>query len=521
MNTLSTHEVLVHSLLKPAAYPHAVDSVTCIETHISAVFLAGSFAYKIKKPVNFGFVDFSTLQKRKKYCEEESRLNRRLAPHIYLEVVPIFGPIEEPSFSGDGEPIEYAVKMRRFPQDQLLSELAENNHLDPALIIDLAERVADFHINAAERAPEASPLGCADSMHHWFNENFEQIERLVKDAPTLESLSALKVWGERQYKQNQDLLTIRKQAGFVRECHGDLHLGNIVAIDKVPVCFDCIEFNDDFRWIDTMNEVAFLLMDLDHRGYLQLACEFINRYLKITGDYDGLTLLNYYRVYRALVRAKVSLLKQSPPYDFSEFDHYLQLSLNYIKPAKPTLIITHGVSGSGKSYWSELISQEIGAIHIRSDIERKRLFGFSANQQTNASTMQGIYTRDITQKTYENLRNISALILNAGFSVIVDATFLLISDRSAFKSLAEQLDLQFFILAFSADDAMLRQRIQQRIIKNNDPSEANEEILNDQVKKIEKLSEEESANALIINNKKEVNLKKLINEIICTSSDLI
>ncbi|TNC81221.1 MAG: aminoglycoside phosphotransferase [Oleiphilus sp.] len=403
--------------------------------------------------------------------------------------------------------------MRRFPQDQLLSELAEKNDLDPALIIDLAECVADFHMNAAERTPAGSTLGRAESMYHWFNENFDQIKPLVKDPSTLEALSDLKVWGEEQYKQNQELLTRRQHQGFVRECHGDLHLGNIVSIDNLPVCFDCIEFNDEFRWIDTMNEVAFLLMDLDHRGRSRAAGKFLNHYLNITGDYDGLALLNYYRVYRALVRAKVSLLKQSPPYDFSEFDRYLELSLSYTKAVKPMLIITHGVSGSGKSYWSERIAREVGAIHIRSDIERKRLLGLSADHHGGSSTMQGIYTSEITRKTYERLKHISSLILRAGFTVIVDATFLSISDRSTFKSLAETCQVKFLILAFSTDDATLRQRIQQRIVKNNDPSEANEEILNYQVTNMERLLEEEFLQALIIDNKKEVDLKRLVSQI--------
>ncbi|MGZ5017019.1 MAG: AAA family ATPase, partial [Methylobacter sp.] len=279
-----------------------------IETHISWVLLTGQYVYKIKKPVNFGFLDFSTLEKRRFCCNEELRLNRRLASELYLEVVPVTGTPDRPQLGGTDTAIEYAVKMTRFPSGQLLNEYAKLGQLNAETIDQLADSIAGFH-EAVERTDESSPYGDSVNIKHWFDENFDHIRPLLATDIQKQQLQNIQQWGDCEWRSLADLMQRRKRQGYVRECHGDLHLGNITLINDKVIPFDCIEFNPMLRWIDVISEVAFLFIDLLHFGYEHYAYRFLNRYLQYTGDYEGLVLLRYYLVYRALVRAKVALLR--------------------------------------------------------------------------------------------------------------------------------------------------------------------------------------------------------------------
>jgi uncharacterized protein len=322
---------LSQALLKPTAYLHSVTALALIETHISWVFLTGQLAYKIKKSVQFDFLDFSTLEKRHLYCQEELRLNRRFAPDLYLQVVPITQASEQVQMGGSGEVIEYAVQMRQFSTEQLLSEMADKGELNLTLVEQLADCVADFHAQAKTDTTD-SCYGTAAEMAHWFLGNFAAMRPVLKQAKFLQQLTRLERWGEQELVNNTDLIRQRKQHGFIRECHGDLHLGNIALINKQITPFDGIEFNPALRWIDVTSEVAFVVMDLEQRGMRDFAQCFLNRYLSRNGDYQGLHLLRYYLVYRALVRAKVALLRwlqHKNPQAFQEMESYLNLAEHF------------------------------------------------------------------------------------------------------------------------------------------------------------------------------------------------
>lgn len=509
---------LIQSLQNPEIYPHKADDIEVIETHISWVLLAGDYAYKIKKPVNFGFLNFSTLAKRQQFCSEEIRLNRRMAAKIYLEAIPIYGAHESPTFSGPGQVIEYAVKMHKFPQGQLLDRLAVQGALSAKLIENLAEKLAQFHLQAAS-ADSESHLGSPEQVSHWFNENFQHIEPHLTEDNDLKNIMTIRQWGEDQYKSLNAWLWDRKKAGCIKECHGDLHLGNIVELDGTAVCFDCIEFNEELRWIDVMSEAAFLFMDLSSRAYIEYGYHFLSVYLQVTGDYSGLRVFTYYTIYRAIVRAKVALLQQSPPVcatknpEMQKYRHYIDLALKYIAAPKPSLIITHGLSGCGKSYWASRLVGPLGALQIRSDLERKRIFGYSAKDKTKSPLDNGIYTATAGKQTYDHLANLARLMIRAGYSVIVDATFLKADQRFQFQQLANELAASFLILEFTAPTEVLRERIIQREKANSDASEACEAVLGSQLIHCETLSPRERQKTITLNTATSLNIHSLVKQV--------
>ena len=309
MTAMKRSERLVKALHNPEVYGHPTTTIDEIQTHTAWVLLTGQDAYKIKKPVDFGFLDFSTLEKRRHWCEEEVRLNRRFAPDLYLGVTEIRGTLTQPHTGDTGPVLEYAVHMRQFPNNQLLSELAEHKQLKASHIDQLSEKIARFHQTTNHAAPD-SDYGQSSRIHHWVNENFRDILPVLKTDEEREQLERIRQWTREQWQQLQPHFAHRKQHGCIRECHGDLHLRNVTIIDGEITPFDCIEFNAELRWIDVISEVAFLIMDLEEHGYPHLGHQFLNSYLQLTGDYESLTLLPYYLVYRALVRAKVAILRR-------------------------------------------------------------------------------------------------------------------------------------------------------------------------------------------------------------------
>jgi uncharacterized protein len=498
----NSNPVLIKTLLDADAYPHDVASVRLIETHISWVLLTGQFAYKIKKPVNFGFLDFSTLDKRRYYCQEELRLNQRLAKDWYLDVVPITGQPDHPKMDGKGAAIEYAVKMRQFPSAQTLRESAESGQFGVGEIDQITEMVADFH-DGIEKADANSPYGESHDIQHWFDGNFDHIKPLLDDKQQLLQLEAIKAWGHDEWANKALLMQQRKQQGYVRECHGDLHLGNMTLINGTVVLFDCIEFNPMLRWIDVISEVAFLVMDLVHLGYDGYAYRFLNRYLQHTGDYHGLALLRYYLAYRALVRAKVALLRVAQNPDAvicaqarSEYAIFANLAERFTKANRTVLIITHGFSGSGKSTYASQLAEKIAAIQIRSDLERKRLFGYSPQATTNSGIDSGVYTKEAGEKTYNHLAELAKVILESGYSAIIDAAFLKAEQRELFRQLASKCKVELTIIDFQAAKETLCERIKQR---QNDSSEATIDVLLQQQQTAQPLTEDEQNHAIIIN----------------------
>ena len=496
---------LVAALLDPACYPHPAAGIRVIETHISWVLLTGTYAYKIKKPVNLGFVDFTTLGLRRHYCEEELRLNRRFAPALYLEVVSIRGNSHAPRIGGDGPVLDYAVKMREFPQEALASRRIGGGRLGATEIDALAALVAEFHAGAPAAGP-AGRFGTPDAVLSAALQNFEQMLPLARTAQEDCTLRALRLWTEREHDARRDAFARRQREGFVRECHGDLHLGNIAMIDGRLLPFDCIEFNDEFRWIDVMSEVAFLAMDLDDRGRRDLAWRFLNRYLEATGDYAGIPMLRFYLVYRALVRAKVHLMRSRQPGLLRgersrlsrAFRDYVRLAARYAAPDRAALLITHGLSGCGKTTATQSLVEHHGAVRLRSDLERKRLHGVASLSSSGSGLASGIYTKEAGAATYRRLGELAQEILHAGFSVVVDATFLGRSERDAFRAIAERLDAPFLILDFHAPPEVLRARIAERLARADDASEADLLVLERQIATHEPLTPAEMAMTVVL-----------------------
>jgi aminoglycoside phosphotransferase family enzyme/gluconate kinase len=489
---------LIRALQNPALYDHPIKDFSLIETHISWVLLTGVFAYKIKKPVNFGFVDFSTLRKRKYFCAEELRLNRRFAPELYLQVIAIKGSAAQPRLSGGGKTIEYAVKMREFPQHCLLSVHATERRLEPAHIDSIADVIASFHA-LAERAEPNSTYGAVDIILKWGRENFDNIESVTPASDLPKYFEALMSWCTKAGKQNLRVMNERQSRGFIRECHGDLHLGNMALIEGNITLFDCIEFNPELRWIDTISEVAFVAMDLQARGYSGFAWQFINRYLQASGDYAGIALLRYYFVYRALVRAKVAALgvmqessdTSHGTQKYREAIGYLDLAHRWSSDDRPAIIIMHGLSGSGKSTLARHIVEALGAIQIRSDVERKRLFDLNPEDHSGSSLEQGIYTQGATKRTYDRLAELTKVVVQAGFTTIVDASFLKKSDRDQFKRLAQACYAPYIVISCEAPEGVLRERIRHRSETQRDPSEANLSVLQHQLQSQEPLTMDE------------------------------
>ena len=382
MSGLTTSGQLIDALLRDGVLASADCTPTVIETHISWVILAGEFAYKIKKPVNLGFVDFSSLEARRRACLEELRLNRRLTPELYLDVQVIHGNVDEPTLESRGPILEYAVKMKRFPPDSLVAG-APADRLTRREIDDLAALVAEFH-RGLPRSTSGQPWGLPDQIWAPAADSLDQLGGLLSDDDGKRSLNRVRAFLEEQFHRNRQVMERRHAEGAVRECHGDLHLGNLVRIGGRIVPFDALEFNPALRWIDVMNEVAFLVMDLDTHGRQDLAFRFLNRYLDASGDHDGLRVLPFYLGYRALVRAKVRAM--SPPGLAGgarpAVDNLLTYAGDPQSGRKPVLVLMSGLSGSGKSWLAAQLAESLPAIHVRSDVERKRLFALGALEQT-------------------------------------------------------------------------------------------------------------------------------------------
>lgn len=505
---------LIGSLQNAALYPHPVQAFRLFETHISWVLLTGSYAYKIKKAVDFGFLDFSTLEKRRHYCMEELRLNRRLAPGLYLDVVAIAGSAQTPRFASGGEEpaLEYAVKMVQFEPEAQFDHLLATDRLTPAHLRALAGVLARFHADS-ERTGPGSPYGTPASILQPARENFAHIRLPAACGDAGATLDELADWTERSHAAHAPRFEERRRSGFVRECHGDLHLANIMLHEGQPTPFDCLEFDPQLRWIDVVNEIAFLTMDLDARGRRDLSLHFLNEYLHRSGDYEGLALLRYYQVYRAMVRAKIESLRLAQLDRHEAGDcvaalAYIALAGTYIRPGPRALIIGHGFSGSGKTTLSGHFLAPCGLIRIRSDVERKRLSGYEPEARSDSPLDGGIYSRDAGERTYRRLRELAAAVIAAGFSVLIDATFLRRAQREDFRALAEQLEVSFLILDFQTPEAVLRERVRARR-PGSDASEAGIEVLERQLAGDEPIGDDERGNVLVIDNAAEPDTDRL------------
>jgi aminoglycoside phosphotransferase family enzyme/predicted kinase len=477
-------------------------NVRMLQTHISYVVLSGRYAYKIKKAVTLSFVDFSSLSARRHYCDEELRLNRRFAPQIYRRVVPITGTVDTPSIDAGGTPLEYAVEMVEFSQDALLAKLSGRGALTAAHMEALAQVLATFHQDAAAAAV-SSPFGTAEQIARRALENFTELAPLAASEDDRQRLARLERWTRQELKLRRDVMEQRRATQRIRDCHGDLHLGNIVLQDGQVVLFDCLEFNDELRNIDVVSEIAFAVMDVEARGHAALAHRLCNSYFEATGDYQGLAVLRFYLVYRALVRAKIAAIRAAQLTAGDERSRcedecsaYLSLGCRYVEPNLRGIIITHGLSGSGKTFLSQRLQEAIGAIRIRSDVERKRIHGLAAFDRSGSSLAAGLYGEASTAATYHRLGELAACITHAGYPVIIDATFLRRGQRDSFRDMAAGIGVPFAIVTFDAPVEELRRRIVDRDRQRSDASEANLDVLDRQLADRQPLGANESAQAV-------------------------
>ena len=511
-SAIAVSAALVDRLARPGAFPHEVGQLEILETHISWVILTGTYAYKIKKPLDLGFLDFSTLELRKHFCEEELRLNQRFAPEIYVDVVPIGGSPEKPEI-GLEPALDWAVRMYQFQADARLDRQLVTELVSVADMQVLAESIAKTHDQAAVAAPDGL-FGTADSVCKPTLDNFQSLRRDCPGPKLQQQLTVLESWNSVETDRLRSVFQERLAGGRIRECHGDLHLANLVRIDHEIVAFDCLEFNAALRWIDVISEVSFLVMDTLVHGRSDLAYAFLNRYLEVSGDYAGIALLPFYLVYRCLVRAKVGavLYRQSPENsDLTPITQYVDLASSLIEPTgKPMLIITHGFSGSGKTWLTDQLQVQLPAVRLRSDLERKRLHGLSSLQSSGSELAGGIYSESISADTYDHLASMARICLTAGFSTIVDAAFLQLEQRSIFSALAEDLRIPFAILDCQANRKILRRRITERSAEGTDASEADLAVLEHQLATAKKLDASERQHVVRVDSEHEINIRDLV-----------
>lgn len=466
----------IQSLLRAAAFPHSTTEIRYLETHISWVVLTGPYAYKIKKPVSLRFLDFSTVELRKHFCDEELRLNRRWAPELYLGVVEIRGSPEAAAIEGKGPLIDYAIKMKQFPQSARLDAQLAAGTLDSDDMRSLAAMLASKHRDADVKTPDI-----LDSVSRPMMDNFDDIAKHYDQA----LLHSLKAWTVTALNELRPTLDDRRDHGFIRECHGDLHLANLVRLESGITAFDCVEFSAKLRDIDVISDVAFLVMDLVARQRDDLAYDFLNRYLECSGDYEGMQLFDLYFAYHCLIRAKIAVIRgseRSNPSearaDEGELLHYLAVAKDCVSRPPPIVIAMHGFSGSGKTWVSDRLLSALPAVRVRSDVERKRLHGYENTQRSGSAIGQGIYTDAASCVVYERLAEIATTLLDSGHNAIIDASFLKLAERNRMRDLANQLGANFLMLDTYASRSELLARLQAR---ESDASEADVDVLQHQL----------------------------------------
>jgi aminoglycoside phosphotransferase family enzyme/predicted kinase len=493
--------VFVQRLLEPAAYPHPTHDIRLVETHISWVFLTGDNVYKVKKPCNLGFLDFSTLERRHECCREEVRLSGRFAPDLYLGIVPITGAPDHPRIDGDGTPIEWAVKMRQFDEAGRLDRMFAEGRLTA----DDCSRLGTAIAHVAEglvTADPAQPWGTADLFLATVAMNLEQLRRARPD--TGDRVAAVQAWVARDVDRLRPVIAARIAAGKIRECHGDLHLANIVLHEGRMMAFDGIEFNASLRWIDVANDVAFLAMDLEARGRPDLAAHVVSNWMEAADDHAAAAVLPLYMVYRAIVRAAVAAIRHGQANDAgdsdtaeharTESDRYLALAARLMMPTQPALFVTSGVSGSGKTTVATSVVGACRAVRLRSDVERKRLAGMNATARPgDAAATASLYAASMTAGVYQRLASLARSLLAAGRSVVVDAACNAALQREMFAAVARERDVPLVWLDFDIPAADLLARVAQRQAHGCDASDATVDVVRMQLEIREPLTADELA----------------------------
>ncbi len=490
---LNTIPALIRQMMEPDFYPHLVkERIELVQTHISYVLLTGNYAYKVKKSVNFGFLDFSPLPARQYFCQEELRLNQVNAPEIYLEVLPITKTGDKFTLNGAGEIVEYALKMKQFSQAGLLGNLLQQGKLTGAQLEELGRVVAQFHAQA-HRSNYINTFGSVSQIRKAFDENYQQTKKYLGSVQTPLQYEETKQFTDDFFTQEKELLVARQNQGWIRECHGDLHLDNICLWQNKILLFDRIEFNESFRFVDVMYDIAFTVMDLQAQGHQDLSYIFLNSYIEQTGDWQGLEILPLYLSRQAYVRAKVNsfLLNESDVTPEAKAKarrnaaHYYNLAWQYTRSHDGKLILMSGLSGSGKTTVARYLAQKLGAIQIRSDALRKHLAGIPLAQSGN----QEIYTPQMSEKTYRCLLELGIKLARRGFKVILDAKYDQQQLRAAAISQAQFYNIPLEIIHCSAPESILRDRL---LTRTGDISDATLDLLKKQQATAEAFTELES-----------------------------
>jgi aminoglycoside phosphotransferase family enzyme/predicted kinase len=510
---------LVQGLLKPQAYPEATGRIELVQTQMSFVLLTDNYVYKVKKPVNLGFLDYTTLEKRRFFCQREVELNQRLCPEVYLGVVPITQEGRKILIQGKGEAIEYAVKMRRLPQQAMMDRLLAGDKVTPGMITRVAQKLAAFH-KRAETSASISAFGEIKAIRKNTDENFTQTKKYIGNTISREKYQRIKAYTDGFMKKNATLFQKRIAEGRIRDCHGDLHAAHVCFTDGICI-YDCIEFNDRFRYSDVAAEVAFLAMDLDHYGRADLARRFVSAYIDESKDKGLAKLLNFYKCYRAYVRGKVESFKLDDPYIapaekkqiLEVASSYFDLADSYIR-SKPVLFITAGMVGTGKTFLAQALAKRLGLVVISSDVTRKQLAGIPVTEHRFEEFDRGIYSPEFSKKTYGKMFTEARHILSGGGSVILDASFIRAEERLKAKKLAEESGADFFIVECRLDEKTIKQRLAQRL-EEGSTSDGRWEIYPSQKRAFEPVAEAPATNRAIIDTAQPVekNIRQILDKI--------
>jgi len=467
---------------------------------VSFIFITDNFAYKIKKPVDFGFLNFTTLDRRRFYCNEEVRLNRRLCPGIYLGVVEVRESLTAASFDGEGKVIDYAVKMKRLPDERMLDRLLQRQEVTDGDIRRIARAVANFHLDA-ERSELIDSFGSRESIGRNWEENFQQIAEFSPLIIAKRDLQLIRDWVDNFLTDKCELFAERISGGFIRDCDGDIHTGNICLTDNVCI-FDCIEFNSRFRYSDAAADIAFLLMDFDLHGCPDFSDIFLDEYIAVTGDRQIDQVLDFYKVYRAVVRGKVESFRlhdADVPRKAKEEAReraisYFQLARGYIirRRLPPTMIITCGLIGSGKSTIARKLSLQLGIEKLSSDHVRKELAGVPTYSHAAAEYGTGMYRPEMNEATYDELLTRAERVLASGCSVIIDASFRTRRDRDRFRALARRFSVPFYIIMTSSPEPEIRKRLSERLTSPAEASDGRWELFGKQKEEFEPVGADES-----------------------------
>lgn len=488
-----------------ALYPHPVKAVEHVQTHISHIFLTGSHAYKVKKPINLGFLDFSTLESRVHFCQEELRLNRRLAPEIYLQVLGLVSengeyrlrPLTE---AGPGL-LEPVLQMKQMDRSRQMDHLLAKSQVEQGHARDLAKLMARFYTNV-QRGRDVAHFGRPAQVRFNVEENFNQTAGYREVTVASARWRAIKDYSLKFLDQHQELLAARVRDGFIVDGHGDLHSGNInLPDDGPPLVFDCIEFNQRFRYQDIACDLAFLAMDLDYHGRQDLSAALIDEYLTASQDQGLQELINFYKCYRAVVRAKVYGFELDDPAvpseqkftDVDKAQDYFRLAARYAglggMPEPPYFLVCFmGLMGTGKSYLARKLSRRLGWVHVNSDVLRKQAVGMETTEKSHDAWGRGLYSPKATQATYNALYEAAEGRLAIGDSVIVDASFRSDQERRRFEELAQSQGAQVLFVQVEASRQVVSRRLQRRQAKSGSVSDGRLELFDQQAAAWESLS---------------------------------